>query len=67
MLVNYTCTLRIRNTKGVGDEIRFAVNGLGKDEKAARQDAQKQVRAVRARLEYELKEVPPQHGNQTEG
>jgi len=57
MLVNYTCTMRIKGTKGVGDEIHFAVNGLGKTEQLAKVDAQRQVRAVRARLEYELKEV----------
>jgi hypothetical protein len=54
MLINYTCTLRIKGTKGVGDEIHFAVNGLGKDEIHCKQDAQRQVRVVRARLEYEL-------------
>jgi hypothetical protein len=54
LLITFKATIRPNVNIGTNQQIVIVVNGLGKDEKTARSDAQRQVRAYIAHLRYDL-------------
>lgn len=54
MLIEYTATIRPRLDIVEHQQIVIRINGLGKDEKSAKVDAQRQARAYIKQLKYDL-------------